>query len=112
MIGLIFLSSVLVLVVLFCFVDIHAENKGAATWHLIATGLFDRAEYETYYTTRRSGAMVHHSTTSRGVVMAVSFTDGRAYEINDRCDVPFPRYTMIDIMENANGRRKVVEHKE
>lgn len=84
---------------------INTGNKQAAAWRLIATGIFDHAEYETYY------VRVHHGSTSRSVVMAVSFTDGRAYEINGRCDVPFPRGTLIDVMENGLGYRKVVEHK-
>jgi len=93
------------------FIWIYFMSRWSQQWHTIATGIFDRAEYGEYKVRRRSGSMVH---TTRTVIMdttIIFFDDGRSYELGGRRDIPFPKSTKINILENKMGSRKLeVDH--
>lgn len=109
MTGFIFLTIIIACITL-PFVALLHERKQARVWRTVATGIFDYAAYETKYYTTRSGAMAHSTSHHRDVVMAIYFDDGRSYEINGRCDVPYPKGSTIAVVENKLGWRRIIKH--
>jgi hypothetical protein len=83
------------------------ERRQAETWHELARGAFDHAEYGDYTVTERSGAMVHHTSHRRIDVTVVVFNDGRSFPMRGRHDMPYPTGTKVIIDENEVGGRRI-----
>lgn len=93
---------------LIAFFAMRQENRMINDWSEVATGEFHIAEYGEYRVTERRGSMVHHSSARIIDCTIVRFTDGRAFPCRGRLDLPYPAGTIIRLMENKLGQRKVV----
>ncbi|MDE2001028.1 MAG: hypothetical protein KGI60_00490 [Patescibacteria group bacterium] len=87
------------------------DEKKRNQWRVIAKGIYDYAVYGEYdYTVKhRSGAMVHHTSTTVHVmkVAAVYFCDGRTCVMEGRRDMPFPQGTVVHILENGLNELRI-----
>src|SRR5258708_5648660 len=75
----------------------HYDEKDRKAWKMIDEGQYDRAEYGHYTYDRRSGAMVHHTTTYKMDCTAIYFKDGRTRVCNGRISMPEASGTYIRV---------------
>lgn len=76
------------------------EREAAEKWEFIAEGTYDRAEYGMSFYTKRSGAMVHTTSTHEAKMTAVFFEDGRCVIGRGHYDMLYPKGTQIRIWKN------------
>ncbi len=83
------------------------ERKAANTWETLAEGVYDHVEYGYYEYSRRSGAMVHHTSHYKMEVTAIYLEDGSCFTGSGRADAPFPKGTKIRVLRSGNDRIRI-----
>src|SRR5579859_3684102 len=83
------------------------ERKAANTWETLTEGVYDHVEYRCYEYSRRSGAMVHHTSHYKMEVTAIYLEDGRCLTGSGRADAPFSKGTKVRILRSGDNRIRI-----
>lgn len=101
-------GQLLLLFLLFCFpislilLSLYSIKKKekAQRWEFVMQGIYDHVEYGMEYYTRRSGSMVHTTSTHPAKMTAIFFEDGRTVIGKGHCDMNHPKGTEIKVFRN------------
>lgn len=84
------------------------KKSAGQRWELFAEGVFESAKYKDHVYTRRSGAMVHHTSRYTVRVWQITFDRAVLYGLRFEDEPKFPkRGSHIKVMKNGMGRCKV-----
>lgn len=86
------------------------DEKLSKRWTIVCEDVYDHVVYRRYNYLTHSGAMVH-TTDDVGVmemeVTAIHFADGRSCILKGHWDMQFPKGTLIRVLGNGLGRRRI-----